>query len=56
MIIREEYLKKIEPFIDKPVIKIITGMRRSGKSTFLKMLSGRLTEKGTKKNEIVFWF
>ena len=54
MVIREEYLKKIEPFINKPVIKIITGMRRSGKSTFLKMLSARLSEKGVKENEIVF--
>ncbi len=32
MIIREEYLKKIRPFYDVDLIKVITGIRRSGKS------------------------
>ena len=30
---RKEYIDKIKPFINKPVIKVITGMRRVGKST-----------------------
>lgn len=30
---RKEYIDKIKPFINKPVIKVITGMRRIGKST-----------------------
>lgn len=30
---RKEYIGKIKPFINKPVIKVITGMRRVGKST-----------------------
>lgn len=38
-IVRKEYIDKILPFIDKPVIKVITGMRHVGKSTFLKMIS-----------------
>jgi uncharacterized protein len=38
MIIREKYLNRIKPFINKPLIKIITGIRRCGKSTFIKML------------------
>jgi predicted AAA+ superfamily ATPase len=38
MIIREKYLNRINPFINKPLIKIITGIRRCGKSTFLKIL------------------
>ena len=38
MIIREKYLNRIKPFINKPLIKIITGIRRCGKSTFLKIL------------------
>lgn len=33
-IIRPKYLKKINQFVDKPVVKILTGMRRVGKSTF----------------------
>lgn len=31
-IIREKYISKIKPFINKPVLKILTGMRRVGKS------------------------
>ena len=38
MIIREHYLNQIRPFIDKEVIKIITGIRRSGKSTLLEQI------------------
>ncbi len=34
MIVREQYIKKIQPFMDKPVVKVITGIRRSGKSEF----------------------
>lgn len=30
-IIRPKYLKKINQFVDKPVVKILTGMRRVGK-------------------------
>jgi predicted AAA+ superfamily ATPase len=46
MIRRERYLKQIEPFIGKPIIKVITGIRRCGKSTFLKMICNSLTEQG----------
>lgn len=35
---RKEYWDNIKPFIDKPIIKIITGMRRVGKSYFLKQI------------------
>jgi len=35
---RNLYLKKIEPFIGKPIIKILTGMRRVGKSEMLKQI------------------
>ncbi|MBC8199558.1 MAG: ATP-binding protein [Desulfobacteraceae bacterium] len=35
---RKLYLKKIMPFINKPVIKVITGMRRVGKSCLLKLI------------------
>ena len=30
MIIRQEYLDRIQPFIGKPVIKAVTGLRRVG--------------------------
>ena len=32
MIQRERYMQEIRDFMDKPVVKIITGMRRCGKS------------------------
>jgi len=35
---RHVYLDRIREFIDKPEVKIITGMRRSGKTEFLKMI------------------
>ena len=38
MIERKRYLDKIIPFIEKPVIKVITGVRRCGKSTLLKQI------------------
>ena len=38
MIKRELFLKKVRPFIGTDVIKVITGLRRSGKSVFLELL------------------
>jgi len=54
MIKREKYLQRIRPFIDKPVIKVITGIRRCGKSTFLKMLIDDLIKNKTKLRNILF--
>lgn len=54
MIKRELYLKKIRNFIDKPVIKVITGMRRSGKSMILKLISQELLEKGILSQNIIY--
>lgn len=54
MFIRESYLTNIEPFINKPVVKIISGMRRSGKSTFMKMLMGKLGKSGVKETDIIY--
>ena len=54
MIKRELYLKKIRNFIDKPVIKVITGMRRSGKSMILKLISQELLEKGILFQNIIY--
>ena len=38
MIIRETYLSKIRPFIGKDIIKVLTGIRRGGKSVLLKQI------------------
>jgi len=53
MIIRKHYVNKILPFVDKPVIKVITGMRRVGKSTFLQMLKDHLLKKGVPEKNIL---
>lgn len=53
MIKRELYLKKIKKFQDKPLIKVITGMRRAGKSTLLNMLAEDLKEQGIRDEQIV---
>lgn len=42
MIDRPLYLDRIRPFIGKPIIKIVTGVRRSGKSTLLKLVQAEL--------------
>lgn len=46
MIIRHTYLDRIKPFIDKPLIKVLTGVRRSGKSVLLQQIQNLLLEKG----------
>lgn len=54
MIERLLYMEKIEPFIDAPLAKIITGIRRSGKSTILEMIEKRLQERGVPKEKIFY--
>ena len=44
MIDRQLYLDKIMPFVDTPFVKILTGVRRCGKSTILKMIIKKLRE------------
>jgi len=49
---RDLYFKKIEPFIGKPIIKILTGMRRVGKSELLKQIRDKIST--TKKKKIIY--
>lgn len=51
---REQYFKKIEPFMEKPMIKVVSGVRRCGKSTFLKMLINRIIQNGTEEKNIIY--
>src|SRR5690554_1687172 len=53
MIIREDYLAKIRPFYNKNIIKIITGIRRSGKSTLLMQIINEFRDKGVDENNII---
>lgn len=53
MIQREEYLNKLIAFQNKQLIKIVTGIRRCGKSTLLEMYQEYLCEHGVEKEQII---
>ena len=50
---REEYLDKLIGFKDKQIIKVVTGVRRCGKSTLFKMYQDYLVSVGVKKEQII---
>ena len=50
MIKRQAYLDKIIPFIDKNLIKVLTGVRRSGKTVLLTQIQDYLIESGIDKS------
>lgn len=54
MIKRELYLKKIRKLIDKEEIKVITGVRRSGKTCLLKLIKEELIERGVNEKNIFY--
>ncbi|MBP2026536.1 putative AAA+ superfamily ATPase [Acetoanaerobium pronyense] len=49
MILREKYMSKIRPFINQPIIKVLTGIRRSGKSVMLELIQNELINHGMDK-------
>ena len=51
---RKTYLAKISEFIDKPFIKVITGLRRSGKSSLLFMLKESILNRGVDQEQIIY--
>lgn len=53
MIERLHYLDRIIPFVDTELIKVITGVRRSGKSMMLKQVQNHLIVKGVQKEQII---
>ena len=50
---RERYIEKIRPFIDKDIIKVFTGIRRSGKSVMLELIKDELFDSGVKSKNII---
>lgn len=50
-ITRKACLEKIRPFIDTPVVKVITGIRRSGKSVLLEQVRDLVIEKGASREQ-----
>lgn len=54
MVIREKYLSKIRPFYEQDLIKVITGIRRCGKSVILMQIVDELKQKGVKESQIIY--
>ena len=54
MIYRPMYVDRIMAYVDTPFIKILTGVRRCGKSTILKMIMESLiSDRGISENRII---
>ena len=53
MIIREAYIRQIVPLIDKNLIKVLTGVRRSGKTVLLSQIQDYLLKNGRSKPQII---
>ena len=51
---REEYLERLRNLKHKKLIKIVTGIRRCGKSTVLEMFRDELLDNGVEENQIIF--
>ncbi len=54
MINRETYIKKISEWKDKKIIKVITGMRRTGKSSILELYADDLRKSGVNNKNIIY--
>lgn len=54
MIIRERYLKLIRPFYDQDLIKVLIGIRRSGKSVILTQIMDELKQKSIDSKHIIY--
>ena len=53
MINRTEYLEQLKRFKDKYLIKVVTGIRRCGKSTLFELFINYLQESGVKEEQII---
>ena len=54
MIIRERYLKQIRPFYNQELIKVLIGIRRSGKSVILTQIIDELTKQAIDEEHIIY--
>ena len=53
MVERKEYMDRLIGYRDKNVIKVITGIRRCGKSSLLTLFQKHLVENGVKPENII---
>jgi uncharacterized protein len=54
MLKRSKYLDKIRPFYDVDLMKVLIGLRRSGKSILLDQIKNELIEKGIQESNIIY--
>lgn len=54
LIQRDAYLNFIENYIDKPIVKVLIGMRRVGKSAIIKLLINKLLKKNIPASNILY--
>ena len=54
MIYRSDYMRQLQAFKDNKIIKVVTGLRRSGKSTLLQMYRDELVANGVSLSQIQF--
>jgi predicted AAA+ superfamily ATPase len=53
MLNRKLYTERIKPFVNKPLVKVVSGVRRCGKSTLLKLLAEELRATGVPDENII---
>ena len=53
MIKREIYMNRIRPFMGKDIVKVLTGIRRAGKSVMLELIRQELSESGIKSDNLI---
>lgn len=54
MVIRELYLNRIRPFYNSELVKVITGIRRCGKSTILRQIIAEIKQQGITEEHIIY--
>ena len=54
MVTREIYLERIRPFYDSEMVKVITGIRRCGKSTIMRQIISEIRGLGIAEENIIY--
>jgi len=55
LVLRPRYIEKIMAYADTPFVKVLSGIRRCGKSTVLKMIADELRKRGVPDDRIIFY-
>ena len=55
LIVRKQYMRRLRDLKDQNIIKVITGVRRCGKSTLLQMFDDELRQQGVQQEQIQFY-